>query len=658
MNEFSANQSANEIDPFAVFGSDDDDEAEKEQEEEKVHVINNHVHSRGTNFVHPTEPVTTNPTTGTATTTINAILPIGEKLSKIPNLGQSTVPIGNDDDDEDRGFVPWPEQRNSQLTLYISPKIRLVQSLVQFGGSRGYIATQTISPGTLLLIEQPIVAWTELPHTSSSSTNHNKTENEQLLHILYHHILMNSSLSSLQKQEIINDLEFFHPTKCLVDECLQQESDTAIPSNKSSNGHEDQQLRKLTTDTIEQVYNMVQELHLHYGVDQSKEIGSHGASSTAEDMTLFQQIRNVLVQLNLTNRDATPIANHDIYRIILTLRYNALQSGLYYNSAMFNHSDVYNCVKFIPTTNTTIRPAHVTSCSKYSEIRTTRTVVPGEPLTISYIPHILSHASRRHYLWQQHRFDIGNNIPPDGSVLCQMEYIHTQFPVLSNMNDYTDTVTYNIETAVSELEGMYHDIEHLLRIQQLRQEIVNNDDVDLFQQAQELEQASLELCISAERELLQNPIHILLIPCRRLHVDICCMMQQHYENQLMLLSMVDRMKLLSRLVLSAHQLRQLQMMLYGPDHFDIARTDLDLAQAIEELLSRSPKQLLKLSLPVTNLPPTGSTMPLQTITQWSTLEHRLKKDFERIQALYPNNADDYITAKLTRTRDNRQDSEI
>ena len=33
MNEFSANQSANEIDPFAVFGSDDDDEAEEEQEE-------------------------------------------------------------------------------------------------------------------------------------------------------------------------------------------------------------------------------------------------------------------------------------------------------------------------------------------------------------------------------------------------------------------------------------------------------------------------------------------------------------------------------------------------------------------------------------------------------------------------------------------------
>ena len=647
------------IDPFSVFGADDDDDDDD--------VNNNDVRPTGTTIVPPTE---------LTTTTIN------EKWSNIPqrNTGTGTslqfdiknnyattpsIPIRStenhddaDDDDDDNTdiHIPWPEQRTSTtnttttnnnssriLRLYQSSQIRLVQSLVQFGGCRGYIATQTISPGTLLLIEQPIVSWSDRTNTTSHS--HPPNENETLFYIFYHHILMNASLSSIQKQRILHDLEFFHPTKLVVEECLRHVPSEIEPTLSSdNNNHVTQHSSNISPDTIEQVYNMIQELRLKFGEHShgdhhdSKENKNGNNYHLTPDTKLFQQIRDRLV--DFSNSDTSPMTNDDIYRILLTLRYNALQSGLYYYSAMFNHSDVYNCVKFIPPTSSsnsgTKRTRH------YSEIRTTRTVLKGEPLTISYIPNILSHASRRHYLWQQHRFDIGNTIPPEESVLYPMECIQNQFPILSNMNDYTDTVTYNIETAVSELEGMYHDIEQLLQ-QQEQHGIVNND-VDLFQQAQELEQASLELCISAEQELLQNPRHILLIPCRRLHVDICCMVQQHYEDQL-LLSFVDRMKLLSRLVLSAYQLRYLQTMLYGSDHFDIARTNLDIVHGIEELLSRSPKHLLDLSKQFMNADddtPCHGIATLQTISHWSTLEYTVRKDYERIKALYPDNSSAYI----------------
>ena len=166
----------------------------------------------------------------------------------------------------------------------------------------------------------------------------------------------------------------------------------------------------------------------------------------------------------------------------------------------------------------------------------------------------------------------------------------------------------------------------------------------------------MELCISAEQELLHNPHHILLIPCRRLHVDICCTMQQYYyyDHPKSLLSFVDRMKLVSRLVDSAYQLRHLQILLYGSDHYDIARTNLDLVHGIEELLSHSPQHLLQLSKVCTNQDSNADDTcdsscrglrQYQSMTHWSTLEYTMRKDYERIKALYPDDASSYFTSK-------------
>jgi hypothetical protein len=143
-----------------------------------------------------------------------------------------------------------------------------------------------------------------------------------------------------------------------------------------------------------------------------------------------------------------------------------------------------------------------------------------------------------------------------------------------------------------------------------------------------LEQATLELCRQAE-EQLKNKMHLLLIPCFELHLD-CCELVQQIKS----LSGVQRSLLLSRVVESAERLVVLQGLFHGPDHFALARTHLDLAQAIEELLSRSPKQLLQLQLE-----------RLDTIPAWSLLADKARKEHNRIKALYPYDVDDWINSK-------------
>jgi SET domain len=306
---------------------------------------------------------------------------------------------------------------------------------------------------------------------------------------------------------------------------------------------------------------------------------------------------------------------------LLAIRYNGLETGIYLYSALLNHSDQPNCVKFLPDDTNNLNSGHCVS-----EVRTTRTVQQGEALTISYVPRILSHVSRRKHLWEQHRFDIGPDIVQGNNThrddngdnrrkdLRRMELIGNQFPRSALHKWDEDSITHRIERTIVELESIYHEAS-----------LPRSDAHARSEQAKALEQASLELCLEAEAQL-QNKNHILLLPCCRLHVDSCDLVQRDAS-----LSHVDRLILLGRMVVSAKRLLGLQTMLLGPDHFDIARTELDLAQAVEELLVRSPKHLIALKLE-----------GLQTESAWATLEYRSKKNHDRIKALYPRDAHEYV----------------
>ena len=99
------------------------------------------------------------------------------------------------------------------------------------------------------------------------------------------------------------------------------------------------------------------------------------------------------------------------------------------------------------------------------------------------------------------------------------------------------------------------------------------------------------------------------------------------------LSHTQRIKLLGRTVVTALRLLELQVAYFGKDHYDVARTNLDLSQSVQELLAKSSAHLTTLE---TNRP------DLNNFRAWSAFEHACKKEYERIKDLYPRDAAKYL----------------
>jgi SET domain len=505
-------------DPFAVFGDDSDDD----DDDGSVHrsVVPKAVTSR------------------IAVPTVVKDTGVSEEAATMPEESLPATSFSLLD-------LPW------KPPLYMAPGIQVVSSLGQFGGQRGFLATERIAPGTLLLVETPVVAWSDYEIASD------ETVHDTLLDIFETHFLEHLNLPQL-----LEDLEYLHPTKAVVDSCMQ-----SPPPPES-------------IDLQEQVYDPMQELRQHY---------KHS-----------DRIQQIIARLPPESQSV-----QDIFRILLALRYNGLETGLYLYAAMLNHADAPNCVKFRP------------SAHGYSEVRATRTIAPYQPLTISYVPRILSVASRRRYLWRQHRFDIlRKDLAAEHMPWRAMERVGPVWPMSSwssREDSSENSITSRMEADLAELESQYADV-------------MMTEDV---RDAQTLEQRCWEWFRTLQ-DALQNDQHILWIPARALHVNICSGILSHPAADRR--SLFDRMALLQRLVISAEHLRDLQRQFHGPDHFDIAQTSLDLVQAAEELLSRSPHQL-------------RDVWSGDHVSAWSARAFQIRSDYERIKALYPENVNDFIDAK-------------
>lgn len=423
--------------------------------------------------------------------------------------------------------------------------IKLVASLDGYGGGRGYVAAEALPAGTLVMVEEPILCWPE------------EQLGKQLDLTSVRAILMSSDA-----QTILNEMEHFHPTKESVDRL------------------------KPTADDA-QVGAMIRSL-----------LARH------EDEPLRQNILSISMQRGLANSDGTALTKADCVRLLLALRYNGLESGVYLHGAMLNHADQPNCVKFLPSDD-----------KAYSEVRTTRAVPAGQAMTISYVPSILSHATRRKHLWDQHRFDIGVEL---SSSLQRMELVGGKLPPSAFGRWDDDSVTRRLERTVDELRHVFRD---------------TNASSTATEQLKALELSSYELCYQAT-ELLQNPRHLLHIPCLELHVDCADAVQRLDSSHL---TPSQRLMLLSRLVGTSVSLVELQKSFHGADHYDLARSNFDLAQAVEELLSKSPKHLLDLKLD-----------GLSSITEWASLEHTARMAFTRISNLYPHSVEDILLTGCAR----------
>ena len=382
--------------------------------------------------------------------------------------------------------------------------------------------------------------------------------------------------------KILADLEDFYPTKTVVDAAEQSENP-------------------------EQIETMMDKLREKYGNKQN---------------SLLSKLVEHAANRNVQNRNGTSLTSTDILRLFLSLRYNGLESGVYKHVAMLNHKCQPNCVKFMP-------PSVGTGMfeMEFSEVRTTRRVAAGESLTISYMSKLVCHASRHRHLWEQHRFDIGSDLEAN---LRHMEVINGGLPSSSKEFVDEDFVTSRIERSIAELDLMYQSAKDALPSSQ-----TDKLNAEYWEQAKAIEVSSLELYVEAKSQL-RNKNHLLLIPCLVLHLDACDLVLRHDARSSLSSSLTNaqRCKLLARQVTTAHNLIQLQRAYWGDDHFDLARTYLDLAYAIDELLSKSQKHLLELSIAKSN--------NLTNFRNWSSLQHQCRKEHERIRNLYPKDAAQHI----------------
>lgn len=469
--------------------------------------------------------------------------------------------------------LPWPERP----PRYLGP-VHLDRSLAA-GGGRGYVASQDLPPGTCVLIEEPLVdGWSDEQMGKQLGL-------ESIRYLLEH---KNGQLN-------VDCLHELHPRREKVNQVLKtfQAGDDIDPLDRIQ---------------IVDMMNMLE-----------------------KDAAYCDQQRSLVTfakKQNICNPDGSPLSGTDINRLLLTLRYNGFESGLYLHFSMFNHNEDPNCVKFRPG-----EASGQTVPFNYSEARTIRFVKKGEALTLHYLenPREVSHTTRRKIIWDQHRFDIGTEedflkYVDSPRNIYESELIGGKFPVStideSTNDDDEAPVTVNIEKSLDDLEDMF------LEIQQAFKSTLSGDDkTSYFDQAAALELTLGEL-ITASVAALANDHHILVARCRRMHLDIVELL---LSNCLDILTNKQSVEVMARFLQSVQPLLETQRNIYGTDHPDVARTCHDFAMGIQSMLSHSPKRLLSLKLP-----------GMKTLDECSKMEHMLRSDKMRIERLYPRDVDDII----------------
>lgn len=496
------------------------------------------------------------------------------------SVGASAFRSSYDDQVQRTSSLPW----QSRPPLYYGP-MNLCRTLAE-GGNRGYIASEDLPPGTCVLVEEPIVAgWSD------------EQMGKQLGFESVRYILENQNA-----REILHCMEELHPRREAVESIFNLEAGRIEPIDKV------------------QIVDMM------------------------SDMTDDDEIKSLLeisTRKGITNSDGTNQTARDVKRLLLALRYNGFDSGLYLNFAMFNHSEDPSCTKFRPTEDGG-------ESRHYSEARTVRHVRKGEALTISYLenPREVSHATRRKILWDQHRFDIGDegqykkfldsSIDTSGHLFnnndrsnCIFEaelVADGSFPLSSREGPIKDDdgegpLTTNIEHSLDDLEDM------LMELKSTPKTKAKGGNSSYFDQAAALELTLWELnTVSQSR--LENKHHILLSRCRRLHLDAIELFLTECSSTLKDTQLAD---ILLRAMPNIELLLESQTKRLGRDHPDVARTNQDFANAIQVLLSSSPKRLLALKL-----------KGMETLNDWSRMEHRCRLEKKRIESLYPRDVDDIL----------------
>mmetsp|Transcript_7458 Transcript_7458/g.18496 ORF Transcript_7458/g.18496 Transcript_7458/m.18496 type:complete len:601 (+) Transcript_7458:68-1870(+) len=487
--------------------------------------------------------------------------------------------------------LPWPHCP----PLYLGP-MDLIS--VAEGGGRGYIAAQDLPPGTCVLIEEPLVkGW-------SDRQMGRRLGLESIQHLL--------QMDDAKK--IVECMEELHPSKEKVLGVL---------------GKDDKEGESLATiDPLDrtQIVDMISDMNSNEAYIQQ-----------VQELVMYAKERSI------TNSDGSSVDDRDINRLLLTLRYNGFDSGLYLHFSMFNHNEDPNCIKFRPSNYTGTKALATQEDGYYSEARTTRHVRKGEALTLHYLenPREVSHATRRKILWDQHRFDIGDeyaykqfldvtvvktghlfNDNERANQIFQSELVRGSFPPSNregSINEESDLpTTFNIEKSLDDLEDILVELQAIVKMQ------IDNDGTVYFDRAAALELTIWEL-ITASQSTLENNLHILLSRCWRLHLDVIELLLSHCST---MLTEKQSVELMSRFIPSVYALLDAQRRRLGGDHPDVARSYNDFSMGLQALLSHSPKRLFSLQLD-----------GLSTLDQCSKMEHNCRNQKKRIEDMFPRDVD-------------------
>ncbi len=509
----------------------------------------------------------------------------------------------NDDNDGDDFVIPFGiEMWSHRPPLFMGPMVVTETTNCK----RGYIATEDLKPGTLLLVEEPIFKWPEEQIGSE-------------LGMASVQAIMEHDLG----QSIVHDMESLYPTRLDVDRVCRNTGENEYLNELNSE----------STDKI-QIEDMVEIMQMqHSGGKELKKV--------------IDEARRMKITCSAQNGRIKAVDEIDVMRMLLALRYNGFDSGLYLHFAMFNHDDDANCVKYLPENEISELNEGETPMPIYSEVRTTKFVKKGSPLTLHYLnPREVSHATRRSHIWEQHRFDIGANMKMHTSKLQEMEMVNGKFPESVKDRKDRETTTFLIESAINDLETLRKELDLASSSISLVQEKIGDTAIELFERCKALEMASHEMTKAAEMKLC-NKKHILLIRCCRIHLDSSELLLRfgkggHGQTSLALTSN-QQLLIWCRFIQTCHTLLPIQIQYLGEHHPDIARTYYDFALGINFLLSRSPKKLFNIGLP-----------ELGSFASCQRFEAKCRQEHHRIDSLYPRD----VEQNILRYRGRREQSLI
>ena len=235
----------------------------------------------------------------------------------------SSSSISSPEDQAERtSHLPWP----SHPPLYLGPGVILTSSLEdEAGGGRGYVASIDLPPGTLILVEEPLVdGWSE-------GQLGRKLGLESIRHIL----------EGEDKNAVVGCLEELHPRRARVDDVMRRrrgrDDAVAVDDDEDREGSSKDEkgaaaaAASSTTASADalveaQISNMMSEMEC----DDDHVAGARSLVSYAK-------------RRSVTNSDGSPLDAIDVKRMLLTMRYNGFDSGLYLHFSMFNHDEGEFC---------------------------------------------------------------------------------------------------------------------------------------------------------------------------------------------------------------------------------------------------------------------------------------------------------------------------